>query len=867
MPQESLGPRLPSVRLPALRWLAGATALLCGGAHAACGPTLTPGTGGRVLCDGVTTGSVSVTAAPGSTDVGITVGAGATLSTNATQALLVRDGSSIVNNGQITVSGGSGAARAAMAATGDDNTLTNNGSIRTTSGGTAGLSTPSGSSTRSQLSNTGSIVTTGGSSHGIFTFGPGNTVRNSGSITVSGTAAKGVYLQGGNGVANVLINTGEIRALGANTSPTSGFADAVHANTVGASTFFSRVENRAGGIISSASSYGYRGQNGNDVLVNAGFIEGHGGADGDGALTMGPLGTGTLILQTGSVIRGAADGGAARSDAFLDGSGTVDNAFRNFQTLTMRGDAWAWTTDASFSDSIRVQSGRFALAGTLASPSIAVLPGAVVAGTGAFAGNVTNQGTLQPGPGAGNGYGAFTVRGNYVGSGALLQVHTVLGSDASPTDRLVIDGGTASGDTRVQVVNRGGVGAATVADGIPLVQAVNGATTAPGAFALAQPVEAGAYSYRLFRGGPTGASPESWFLRTNAFTVGDTVVGSALEAAAVVAAAEAANPGVSLSVDAVRLYRPEVALYSAIPIVVRRIGLAQVATFNERRGDAAVSAGDDAAPASWGRVFGQRTKQGLGGDANPEFDGSIGGLQVGHDLVSRRSDTGTRDRAGLMAGTVRGQGDASGMADGALDTKVGRLDLEGYSLGAYWTRVGASGAYADAVLLATRYKVDALSTRGRGGKPHGNLLTASLEGGIPLPIGDAVVLEPQAQLIWQRSTLDALDDTVSAVRFDDDHATTARLGLRLHGSDATAAWQPFLKLNLWHTFGGSSGAVFGIADTVSTERQASALEVGVGVTGRINDRVAVYAGLASTRALGTTRLHSVQGQLGMQLRW
>ncbi|WP_219218836.1 autotransporter family protein [Variovorax boronicumulans] len=852
--------------------LAALAGLSGGAAEAACGPTLSPGSGVSVLCQGTITGSTSVQAATNSTDVTITVDTGASLSTNATQALVVGDRSRITNNGSITVSGGSGPARAAMAATGDDNVLTNNGSIRTTSSGTAGMATPSGSSTRSTLTNTGSITTTGGSSHGIFVFGPGNTVTNSGTITVSGTASKGVYLQGGNGVANLLINTGTIRALGANTSPSAGFADAVHANTVGAASFFSRVENRAGGVISSASSYGYRGQNGNDVLVNAGLIEGAGGATQDGAIFMGPLGTGTLILQTGSVIRGAADGGGARSDTFLEGSGTVDNAFRNFQNLTMRGTDWRWTTDATFANSIRVESGRFEVSGTLSSPGIAMLPGTVVAGTGTFAGNVTNQGTWQPGPGAGNGYGAFTVRGNYVGNGALLQVNSVLGSDGSPADRLVIDGGTASGDTRIQVSNRGGTGAATVADGIVLVQAVNGATTTPTAFALAQPVEAGAYAYRLFRGGANGATgdaTQSWYLRTNALAVGGAVVGSPEEAAAVIAEAAAAHPGAPPpAVAPVTLYRPEVALYSTIPIVVRQLGIAQLGTFNERQGDTGLLLRDANAPASWARVFGQRTKQQLNGDARPQFDGTLSGLQVGHDLLSRRGDGGSSDRAGLMAGYTRASGDASGMADGATKTQVGQLVVEGYSLGAYWTHIGTTGWYSDAVLMGTRYKADALSTLGRGGKPRGDLFTASIEAGYPVALGGSAVLEPQAQLIWQRSSLDDIDDGIATVRFDNDNAVMARLGARLYGTvGSTGAWKPYLKLNLWHALRGSTDAVFGASDAVQTQRNASALELGAGITGQVSTAVSLYAGLSATRALGATELRSVQGQVGLRVHW
>lgn len=853
-----------------LPWLAAALAGLAGGAaNAACGPTATPGTGDAVVCSGATAGSDSVIATPGSTGVSITVDNGATLTTNATQALLVRDASTITNNGTITVSGGSGSARAAMVATGNDNTMTNNGTIRTTSSGTSGILVTSNSSTRTLITNNGSISTAGGSSHGISTLGPGNTVVNNGTISTSGNSAKGVYLQGGNLVANLLVNTGSIATTGAN-SP-SGGADAVHANTLGTS-FFSRVENRAGATLSSANGYGYRGQNGNDTLVNAGTIEGHGGADNTDAIYMGALGLGTLILQTGSVIRGGADGGVGKTaSTFLEGSGTVDSAFRNFQNLTMRGTAWSWLTDANFSDSVRVESGRFTLPATLTSPVIAVLPGATVAGTGTFAGNVTNQGTLLPGPNDGTNFGAFTVRGNYFGgSGALMQVNTVLAGDNSPSDRLVIDGGTASGATSLRVVNRGGMGAPTLADGILVVQAVNGATTADSAFSLTQAVEAGAYSYRLFRGGATGANPDNWYLRNNGYLVGGHVVGSLEEAIE-----EAGASGTPMPVEQVKLYRPEIPLYSALPIAVRRLGLAQLGTFHDRQGDQQLLANDagdtgsEGRQASWGRVFGESTRQRLRGDANPQFDGSVSGLQLGHDFLAATDASGGRHRVGVLGGYTRASGNASGIADGATNEAAGRIAVEGYSLGAYWTRIANSGWYSDAVLLATRYKADARSTLGRGGRPHGTSVTASIEAGYPLALSDSVTLQPQVQLIWQRSSLDSFDDGISSVRFQRDNAVTGRLGARLEGrfEAGGGVWKPYLKLNLWHTFSGSNAIYLGPTDQVVNRRNSGALEAGGGIVGQLNRKLAVYGGLAYTSAVGNTQQTGWQGQVGMRLRW
>jgi hypothetical protein len=63
----------------------------------------------------------------------------------------------------------------------------------------------------------------------------------------------------------------------------------------------------------------------------------------------------------------------------------------------------------------------------------------------------------------------------------------------------------------------------------------------------------------------------------------------------------------------------------------------------------------------------------------------------------------------VLGGYTRASGDTSGVASGGTNTATGRLSVEGYSLGAYWTRVASSGWYSDAVLMATRYRADAIA--------------------------------------------------------------------------------------------------------------------------------------------------------------
>src|SRR6516164_4771244 len=64
--------------------------------------------------------------------------------------------------------------------------------------------------------------------------------------------------------------------------------------------------------------------------------------------------------------------------------------------------------------------------------------------------------------------------------------------------------------------NTTGPGVETTANGILVVNAINGGTTATGAFTLGNPeLRAGAFDYRLFRGGLNGSDPNDWFLRSS----------------------------------------------------------------------------------------------------------------------------------------------------------------------------------------------------------------------------------------------------------------------------------------------------------------------------------------------------------------
>ena len=278
-------------------------------------------------------------------------------------------------------------------------------------------------------------------------------------------------------------------------------------------------------------------------------------------VNIGRLGTGTLTVADGGIVNGpimiATNPGSigtlnigagvgnpavapgtltAPSVAFGSGTGTINfnhtssnyvfaPAISGGGSVNVLAGATILTADNSYTGRTTVSGGTLAV-GDFAHPSaalsgggpITVGSGGTLGGYGSVTGSVINSGVIAPGsatPGfAGSPMGAFTINGNYTGVGGAMALNTVLGGDGSPSDRLVISGGMASGSTIVHVTNVGGVGAETTGNGIQVVSAVGGATTAAGAFALsAGELRAGAFDYDLFRGGVSG-SPNDWFLRS-----------------------------------------------------------------------------------------------------------------------------------------------------------------------------------------------------------------------------------------------------------------------------------------------------------------------------------------------------------------
>lgn len=367
-------------------------------------------------------------------------------------------------------------------------------------------------------------------------------------------------------------------------------------------------------------------------------------------------------------------------------------------------------------------------------------------------------GILLGGAGVGN---ALVLRGDYRGTGsAWLRVNARLEGDDSPADRLSLEGGRASGETVLQVVNVGGAGAQTRGDGILLIETRHGGSTDAQAFRLGAPVLAGPYAYRLYRGGQGGDTADNWYLRS-----------------------ERSDGSVTPDGGGRPDYRSETSLYAVVPAMALAYGQAMLATREARSADLSAPL----SPAGWGRVIDERGHYDGGGvQANgPRHARELQALQAGRDLLLHQGRDGSVQRGGLYLAI----GQASATVDHDDGRRAGNDQLDGYTLGGYWNWQADRAACLDVVAQASQYRVRSASPQVRPLHSRGYGGAVSLAAGFPLRVDPLWRLTPQVRLSYQRIRLDDASDGAAQIRFGGMESLQTRIGLLgERTSSSVTAW-------------------------------------------------------------------------------
>lgn len=590
----------------------------------------------------------------------------------------------------------------------------------------------------------------------------------------------------------------------------------------------------------------------------------------------------TLRFYTGSSVSGTINGGGGNNLLTLNGSGSAGlaNTISGFQTLTKQ-DTGTWVLNGNITGltTTNVNQGTLAVgdsanSGHAISGIFNVASGATLGGYGQIDGVVNNNGTVSVANAinafSGSANGNFTVNGTlnnagviqvggngvgntltvsgtgYVGQNGTVALNTVLGGDGSASDKLILNGVTASGSTTLRITNAGGAGATTTGNGILVVNTINEGATTANAFSLASPVSIGAYSYRLFKGDVATGTSEDWYLRSSMPSID--------------------SPG---TVTQIPLFRKEVSLYAVAPAVVRAAGLLQINNFHTRQGDQTLLTGDTEQKASWGRTWGDQVTLQREGTVKPSFDGNSMGLQTGRDLYTCKTATCGDSHFGVFFSYGHAQGSVKGNAEGIENLAVGNLSTDSYGVGAYWSHVGAGGWYTDAVITGSYLALDTHSDSLINAKSHGTVLQTSLEAGLPIVLNSALSVEPQAQVIWQHLRMNDINDGISNAKFHLDDSTIVRLGVRVQGKTdgAFAVWHPYFQADVLRMFNPTDNVAFDQATTISASGNNTIGQVGIGFVTKFHKSGSLYTNISQSFDLSGSKYSTLSANIGGRWVW
>ncbi|UZE52251.1 autotransporter family protein [Rhodopseudomonas sp. P2A-2r] len=666
-------------------------------------------------------------------------------------------------------------------------------------GGSVGTVTVTGAGSKWILLSTTTTLSVGNSGTGTLNIENGARVTanagvaigrltvGSGTLNINGGGTLETQsLRGGAGTAQVSFDNGILRATATNPTFINGFSGTnlnllaggvtidTASFTVGAdaTSVFTGVGGltvTGGGVFNLLANSPYAGatsiQAGNTLsLQGAGAIASSSRVIADGAFDVsGITAAGTSIQSlagSGTVALGAKNLTLTNANDLFSGiiSGTGG--------LTVSGGKQTLSGVNTYTGGTTVSGGTLAVNGSLCG-AMTVLAGGTLQGTGTVC-DTSNAGIVAPG----NSIGTLTVAGNYTGNGGTLQIETVLGGDASPTDRLVVTGNTA-GSTNVRVTNLGGTGAQTV-EGIKIVD-VGGASN--GAFALLgdyvirgqQAVVAGAYGYTLQKHGVSTPNDGDWYLRSSLIN-------------------PPSSPG-SAAAPAGPLYQPGVPLYENYAQVL--LGMNELPTMQQRVGNRYWGGGEamarigeapapGAAPAAptafWGRIEGGQSNLQPSSTTGATYRADKLKVQTGLDGLLMETERGR-----LIVGLTGQYGLTT--ANVASVSGDGRIRVEGSGVGGTLTWFGDNGFYVDGQAQSMFYHSDLSSvltgTMARGNEGVGYAFGA--EAGKRFAVGNGWSLTPQAQLSYSKAEFDGFTDRFGAtVSLRTGDSLLGRAGLALN---------------------------------------------------------------------------------------
>ncbi|MCV5440824.1 AIDA-I family autotransporter adhesin YfaL/EhaC [Escherichia coli] len=417
----------------------------------------------------------------------------------------------------------------------------------------------------------------------------------------------------------------------------------------------------------------------------------------------------------------------------------------------------------------------------------------------------------------------LTVNGDYTGGGTLL-LDSELNGDDSVSDQLVMNGNTA-GNTTVVVNSITGIGEPT-STGIKVVDFAADPTqfqnNAQFSLAGSGYVNMGAYDYTLVE------DNNDWYLRSQEVTPP-----SPPDPDPTPDPDPSRDPDPTPDPAPTPAYKP--VLNAKVGGYFNNLRAANQAFVMERRDHA----GGDGQTLNL-RVIGGDYHYTAAGQLAQHEDTST--VQLSGDLFSGRWGTDGEWMLGIVGGYSDNQGDSRSNMTGT------RADNQnhGYAVGltSSWFQHGnqKQGAWLDSWLQYAWFSNDVSEQEDGTDHYHSSGIIASLEAEYQWLPGRGVVIEPQAQVIYQGVQQDDFT-AANRARVSQSQGDDIQTRLGLHSEWRTAVHViPTLDLNYYHD--PHSTEIEEDGSTISDDAVKQRGEIKVGVTGNISQRVSLRGSVA-----------------------
>lgn len=409
---------------------------------------------------------------------------------------------------------------------------------------------------------------------------------------------------------------------------------------------------------------------------------------------------------------------------------------------------------------------------------------------------------------------------NWNGQNGTVVLNTVLGDDASVTDKIVVNGDT-SGNTFVKVNNAGGHGAQTV-EGIRIVEVTG---LSDGTFTKSGRIVAGAYDYSLVKKG------SDWYLTS-------------------LYAPPAADP----TTDPVAVIRPEAGSYTANLAAANTMFITRL---HDRLGETQYTdalTGEKKVTSLWLRQVGGHNAWNDGtGQLKTQSNRYV--TQLGGDIAQWSSDGFQRLHLGVMAGYGHNSSNTqSGVSGYRSDGTV-----SGYSAGVYatWYQNDETrqGLYLDSWAQYGWFDNDVKGQDLQSESYTSSGITASVEAGYTHMLGafrgsmgslNEWFIQPQAQAIWMGVNADDhKEHNGTRVNAKGEGNLQTRLGVRTYlksrnkmDESTDRIFQPFVEMNWIHNTQDFGTRMDGVSIYQAGARNIG--EIKTGVEGKVSQHLNLW---------------------------